>query len=120
MKPTRMFAPLLFVTIMFFSFPHEAVGDDAPSGGATLADVHKTLLQAAGYQSTTPPTIAEQSALLHKAIQMLHEIPHVYHGQLKHASQDINAALTELEGGDAAHKAKQLIYSADDEIKSVM
>lgn len=51
---------------------------------------------------------------------MLKDIPHVYHGQLKHAAQDINSALSELADGDKAHKARELIFDADNEIKAVM
>ena len=90
------------------------------TNGATLTDVHKVLLQAAGYQTDTPPTSDEQTALLQKALKMLKDIPHVYHGQLKHAAQDINSALSELADGDKAHKARELIFDADNEIKAVM
>ena len=58
--------------------------------------------------------------LLNSALKMLRKIPHVYHGQLRAAAQSINAALDELSTGDAAHKARQDIFDADDDIKSVM
>ena len=89
-------------------------------GTATLADVHKILLKAAGYQSDTPPTPAEQTQLLNKALEMLQKVPHVYHGELQKAAMSIEAALNELSTGDTAHKAKGDIYDADDAIKSVM
>ena len=36
------------------------------------------------------------------------------------AARSINAALSELAKGDPAHKAKEDIYDADDQIKSIM
>lgn len=118
MKKTRFASLLLFViAAISFSFP-AAFGDDA--NPATLADVHKILLQAAGYESDTPPTPAEQTELLDKALKMIHQIRHTYHVQLKAATRSINAALSELGSGDPAHKAKEDIYDADDLIKSIM
>jgi len=110
---------LLLLVIMGIPFGFSATyGDDV--NPATLADVHKILLQAAGYQSDTPPTAAQQTELLEKALKMIKDVPHVYHGQLKAAARSINAALTELGSGDAAHKARQDIFDADDQIKSIM
>lgn len=86
----------------------------------SLHDVHEILLQAAGYQADTPPTTDQQTELLHKAIKMLRTVPHVYHGQLRIATRDINSALDQLATGDAGHKARSLILDADDQIKSVM
>jgi hypothetical protein len=90
------------------------------SNPASLADIHKVLQQAAGYQADTPPTADQQVELLHSALKMLHDIPHVYRGQLRAAAQDINAALDELSTGDTAHKARGDIFDADDAIKSIM
>ena len=118
MKPAR-FPHLIVFVIAGCLFTSPALfGDDA--NPATLADVHKILLQAAGYQSDTPPTPAEQTELLQKALKGIHEIPHVYRGQLKAASRSIEDALVELEKGDPAHKVKEDIYDADDKIKSIM
>ena len=109
---------LLLVTAgVFLSFP-AAFGDDGHV--ATLGDIHKVLLEAAGYHSDAPPTIAEQTDLLNKALKMMEELPHVYHGHLAAAKRSIDAALNELEGGDGANKAKGDIYDADDQIKSIM
>jgi hypothetical protein len=53
-------------------------------------------------------------------LKMIDQIPHVYNGELKAASRDINAALNELSQGDPANKAREDIFNADDEIKSIM
>src|ERR1700677_2617502 len=104
-----------------------ARADDADSSATTtsspvptLSDVHQTLLQAAGYQTDTPPTVDDEKALLEKAQKMIIQIPHVYHGELVAASRDINAALSELASGDKANKAREDIFNADDEIKKIM
>jgi len=115
---THFLSLLFFVITGIFFSSSVAFGDD--DNPATLADVHKILLQAAGYQSDTPPTSDEQTELLNKALKMIAKIPHAYHGQLKAATRDINAALSELSNGDPAHKAKEDIYDADDQIKAIM
>ena len=118
MNTARFRRLILFVIAgCLFASPALFGDDDNP---ATLADIHKILLQAAGYQSDTPPTPAEQTELLHKALKMIQDIPHVYHGHLKAATRSVNAALSELENGDPAHKVKGDIYDADDKIKSIM
>ncbi len=108
---------VLILTASSFFYSCARADDNPP---ATLADVHKILLQAAGYQSISEPTPAQQTELLKKALTMIEQIPHVYHGQLKGATRSINAALSELSNGDPAHKAKEDIYNADDLIKSIM
>ncbi len=118
MKNVSIFGLLFFGVIGGFLSFSQAWADD--SNAPTLANVHKTLLEAAGYQSDTPPTVDQQIDLLKKAAKMIEQIPHVYHGQLKAAAQDINAALSELSNGDPDHKAREDIFNADDEIKSIM
>lgn len=108
----------VLVAGIFLGWSCPAVAHDSHIG--TLADVHKILLQAAGYNSDTPPTVNEQKELLTKALKMIRTIPHVYHGELKSATQSINAALSELSNGDPAHKAREDIFDADDKIKSIM
>ena len=116
---TARFRCLILIVIAGCLFTSPALfGDD--DNPATLADVHKILLEAAGYQSDTPPTPEEQTALLRKAIKMIHDIPHVYHGHLKAATRGLDDALSQLENGDPAHKVKGDIYDADDQIKSIM
>jgi hypothetical protein len=90
------------------------------NASGSLEDVHKILQQAAGVNADTPPTADQQKELLAEAIKLIHSIPHVYHGQLRQADRDINAALDELASGDKAHKARQDIFDADDVIKSLM
>jgi hypothetical protein len=107
---------LLLAGFLFAVLPLHA-DDDGP---ASLEDVHKTLLQAAGYQADTPPTPDQQEQLLNSALKMLRKIPHVYRGQLRLAARSINNALNELSNGDPAHKAREDIFDADDQIKSVM
>jgi hypothetical protein len=119
MKTSRGFRLLMCLIIGgFCSLPSLVRADD--TSGSTLTDVHKVLLQAAGYQADTPPTSDEQTALLQKALKMIKGVPHVYRGQLKRATQDINSALSELADGDKAHRARELIFDADNEIKAIM
>jgi hypothetical protein len=106
------------VAVLFFALSSPVLGDNG--NAATLSDVHKTLLQAAGYDADTPPTPDEQVKLLNQALKQIRTIPHVYHGQLKEATRLINAALNELSNGDPAHKAREDIFDADDQIKSIM
>ena len=123
MTISRLSNWLLCLTVSIFlglTCPVFANDDDDGGRTPTLADIHKILLEAAGYQSDTPPTAAEQTVLLDKALAMLKKIPPVYHGQLKVAKASIEAALSELSTGDTAHKAKGDIYDADDAIKSIM
>lgn len=118
MNRTRFLSLLLFVVAgMAFSF-QSAWGDSENS--PTLTDVHKILLQAAGYQTDTPPTIAEKKELLEKALRMLEKLPPVYHGHLAVAKRSVVAALDELANGDTANRAKGKIYDADDQIKGMM
>ena len=113
------FLSLFLLVIAGISFSFSPVyGDDATV--PTITDIHNVLLQAAGRNSDTPPTISEQTDLLNKALKMAEQLPHVYHGKLANAKRLIVAALTELENGDRAHKAKEDIYDADDEIKAMM
>jgi hypothetical protein len=108
---------VLVGTLLLFASRLFADDDDnVPS----LADVHKILLQAAGYEADTPPTPDQQKQLLGDALKMLRKIPHVYHGQLNLARRDIEAALSELSTGDAAHKARSDIFDADDIIKGLI
>ena len=118
MNRTRFFSLLLFIVAgTAFSF-QSALGDN--ENAPTLTDVHKILLQAAGYQSDTPPTIDEQKELLNKELKMLEKLPRVYHGHLAAAKRSVSAALDELGSGDTANKAKGDIYDADDQIKEMM
>ena len=91
----------------------------ADDGSVTLQDVHEILLQAAGTPDN-PTTPDQQKDLLGKARDMMRHLPHVYHGQLKHAQEDVEAALNELSTGDPAHKVREDIFDADDLIKSIM
>ncbi len=110
---------LLVVTGIFFSIA-SAVGDDA-NPAPSLTEVHNLLQQAGdAYKADAPPVAAQQTELLNKALKMLAQLPHVYHGQLKAAARSIEAALSEIASGDTAHKAKGDIYDADDAIKSIM
>jgi hypothetical protein len=118
MTQIRLLGFALGIASVFFFSASSAHGDAA--GNATLSDIHKTLLQAAGYNSDTPPTQDQQVQLLNEALEQLHDVPHVYHGQLKEAARLINAALSELSNGDPAHKAREDIFGADDQIKSIM
>jgi hypothetical protein len=119
MTQSRILGILLGVaSCLFFAFSSPVLGDDG--NAATLSDVHKTLLKAADYQSDTPPTTDQQVQLLNQALKQINEVPHVYHGQLKEATKLINAALSELSNGDPANKAREDIFSADDQIKSIM
>jgi hypothetical protein len=108
---------LLIISGIAFTF-QSALGDN--ENAPTLADVHKILLQAAGYQSTTPPTVAEQKELLNKALKMLEKLPRVYHGHLAAAERSVTAALDELGRGDTANKARGEIFDADDQVKGMM
>ena len=111
MKKSHLTVLLLFASFGIFWNFSTAFGDDV--NAPTLSQIHQTLLQAAGYQSDTPPTIDQQTDLLNRALKMIDQVPHVYRGQLKAASRCINAALSELGNGDPAHKAKGDIYDAD-------
>jgi hypothetical protein len=118
MNRTHFLSLFLFaIAGIFFSFS-PVYGDDAAV--PTITDIHNVLLQAAGRNSDTPPTIAEQTELLNKALKMADQLPHVYHGRLAKTKRCIVAALNELGNGDPAHKAKEDIYAADDAIKSMM
>jgi len=118
MNRTRFLSLLLFVVAgMVFSF-QSALGDN--ENAPTLTDVHKILLQAAGYQADTPPTSDEQKELLNKALKMMEKLPPVYHGHLASAKRSVVAALDEVGNGDTANKAKEKIYDADDQIKKMM
>jgi len=118
MNRTRFLSLLVFVVAgIAFSF-QSALGDSENS--PTLTDVHKILLEAAGFQTDTQPTIDEKKELLEKALRMLEKLPRVYHGHLAVAKRSVVAALDELGKGDAANKAKGDIYDADDQIKEMM
>jgi hypothetical protein len=110
---------LLFLTLAGFfpSLPSVRADDDSP---ATLAGVHHLLLEAAGYQNPTPPSPEEQTELLKKALHIMEGLPPVYHGHLAKAKRSVEAALSELGEGDRAGRAKEDIYDADDQIKSIM
>jgi hypothetical protein len=73
-----------------------------------------------GHDSDTPPTLADQTELVNKALKMADQLPPVYHGKLAKAKRLMVAALNELGNGDSANKAKEDIYDADREIKDIM
>ncbi len=115
----RLLAVIVFVgSGLFLGSATKSSADDAQV--ATLSDIHKVLQQAAGDSPDDTPAFADQSKFLNQALQMIRTVPHVYHGQLKAATRDIDAALDELGKGDPAHKARELILDADDQIKSIM
>jgi hypothetical protein len=117
MNPSRLASLVVFtVVLLFFGAPQLRADDTPPS----LDDVHKVLLQAAGDSADSPPPVDQQKELLGQALEMIHKLPHVYHGELRHAAQDVEAALVELGNGDGAHKARHDILDADDLIKSIM
>lgn len=109
---------VLVIVAALFGFSSRVIANE--NSASSLHDVHEVLLQAAGDQPDNMPSGDQQTELLHKAIKMLRTVPHVYHGQLRTATRDINAALNELSTGDAGHKVRSLILDADDQIKSVM
>jgi hypothetical protein len=89
-------------------------------GPGSLDEVHKILRQAVGDSEDSAPAPDQQKALVGRALDMIHRLPHVYHGELIKASRDLEAALDELTRGDAAHKARSDILDADDLIRSIM
>jgi hypothetical protein len=115
---------LLTIALGFGWRPVLADDNDGPSDQVSetpcLLNVHKILLQARGYESDTPPSQDDEKELLEKALKMIDQIPHVYHGELKAATRFIHAAVSELSNGDPDGKAKDDIFKADDEIKSIM
>ncbi len=117
MNPSRLSSLVVFTLVLvFFGSPQLRADDTPPS----LDDVHKVLLQAAGDSADAPPSADQQKALLGQALDMIHQLPHVYHGELKQAAREVEAALDEIGNGDAAHKARSDILDADDLIKSIM
>jgi hypothetical protein len=87
---------------------------------ALLPDVHKLLQQAAGDSPDSVPAADQQRALLEQALDLIHHIPHVYHGELKQATRDIETALNEVSSGDPTQHARSDILEADDLIKALI
>jgi len=118
MNPLRLSSLIAsaVAVLLFASSPLRADDGNPPS----LEDVHKILKQAAGDSEDTAPPPDQQKALVSQALDMIHKLPHVYHGELKKAARDLEAALDELANGDAAHKARSDILDADDLIRSIM
>jgi hypothetical protein len=117
MNPSRLASLVVFTAVLLFFGSPQLRADDAP---ASLDDVHKVLLQAAGDSADAPPPVDQQKELLGQALKMIRTLPHVYHGELKRAAQEVEAALDELSKGDSAHKARSDILDADDLIRSIM
>jgi len=117
MNPSRLFSLVVFtIGLALFGSPQLRADDTPPS----LDDVHKVLVEAAGDSSDAQPPVDQQKELLGQALEMIRKLPHVYHGELRHAAQDVEAALVEIGNGDGAHKARSDILDADDLIKSIM
>jgi hypothetical protein len=118
MNPLRLSSLIAsaVAVLLFVSSPLRADEGNPPS----LDQVHKLLQQAAGDSGDAAPPPDQQKALVSQAIEMIRQLPHVYHGELRKASAELEAALDELNGGDAAHKARSDILDADDLIRSIM
>jgi hypothetical protein len=106
------------LTVGFFltSFPLRA---DNPVP-ATPDDVHKILREALGDGPDSAPPPEQQRALVSKALKVIERVPHVYHGELMRAAQDMSAALEDLARDGGASKARGEILDADDLIRSIM
>jgi hypothetical protein len=118
MNPLRLSSLMTSaVAALLIASSHVCADEGNP---ASLADVHKLLQQAAGDSADTAPAPDQQKALIAQALEMIHHVPHVYHGELKHAARDLEAALDELAGGNTADKARSDILDADDLIRSIM
>ena len=118
MNPSRFYSLIAsaVAVLLFACSPLRADDSNPPS----LAEVHKLLQQAAGDSEDTAPPPDQQKAFVSQAIKMIRQLPHIYHGELRAATADLEAALNELAGGDAAHKARSDILDADDLIRSIM
>jgi len=103
-------------TLLFVAAPLRADDSNPPS----LVGVHQLLRQAAGDSDDTAPPPDQQKALVGQAIKMIRQLPHIYHGELRAATVDLEAALNELAAGDAAPKARSDILEADDLIRTIM
>ncbi len=118
MNPLRLSSLIVSAValLLFVSSPLRADDGNPPS----LDQVHKVLQQAAGDSEDSAPAPDQQKALVGHAIEMIHRLPHIYHGELRKATAELEAALDELASGDAAHKARSDILDADDLIRSLM
>ncbi len=92
--------------------------DDA--GPATPEDVHRILREALGDGPDSAPPPGEQRKLVDKALTTLRHVPHVYHGQLMRAAQDLDKALEALSRPDGVNVARGDILDADELLRSIM
>ena len=109
-------AALTVAGLILVSLPVRA--DDA--GPATPEQVHKVLREALGDGPDTAPPAAQQRDLVAKALKLIQRVPHVYHGELMRAAQDLSTALEDLGRPDGASKARGDILDADDLIRGIM
>ncbi len=92
-------------------------GDEATP--ATPEEVHKILREALGDGPDSAPPADQQRKLVDKALATLRRVPHVYHGQLVRAAQDLDKALEDLAGSDPS-LARGDILDADELLRSIM
>ncbi len=90
--------------------------DDASP--ATPEDVHRILREALGDGPDSAPPPDEQHKLVEKALATLRRVPHVYHGELLRAAQDLDKALEDLTKDPGV--ARGDILDADELLRSIM
>lgn len=94
-------------------------GDDAAQVAAGMLNQAYDLVHKAWNPGGDPPSAAEQTDLLTKALKLTQDAPdHHLRGTRVQAVLDLKAALAMLKNGDPDHKLNDLIHTAADDLRA--
>ena len=95
-------------------------GDDAPVSAGMLNQAYD-LVHQAWNPDGDPPSAADRTTLLTKALKLTQEAPdHHLRGTRVAAARDIRAALDALKAGQSDHAVTELIHTASEDLRTAL